>query len=141
LLNKAFLLQLNAIFGSASLYPNLEIAMASISRRGSYQYQAIIRRKGYPVQTKTFESRAEAEEWVRDVESKMDRGYFRDRREIENTTLAQALERYVMTVTPTKRGCVTERNRLRKIQKHFLSQRTLSQLRACDFAQYRDEQS
>ena len=29
--------------------------MATISKRGDYQFQAIIRRKGYPAQTKTFE--------------------------------------------------------------------------------------
>ncbi len=35
--------------------------MATITKRGDYQYQAIIHRKGYPAQTKTFESRADAE--------------------------------------------------------------------------------
>ena len=64
--------------------------MASISKRGDYQFQVTIRRKGYPSQTKTFESRAEAQMWARETESKMDQGYFRDLREVEQTTLAQA---------------------------------------------------
>jgi len=57
--------------------------MASINKRGPYQYQALVRRKGYPSQTKTFESRAEAEAWARGVEAKMHEGSFRDRRALQ----------------------------------------------------------
>ncbi len=88
--------------------------MASISTRGDYQFQAIVRRKGYKSQTKTFETRVEAEKWAREVEFKMDKGRFRDKREVESTTLSQALERYLNTVTPTKRGHVAERNRIKE---------------------------
>ena len=35
--------------------------MATIIKRGSYQFQATIRRKGYPSQTKTFETKRDAE--------------------------------------------------------------------------------
>lgn len=34
--------------------------MASITSRGQHQYQAQIRRKGYPTQTRTFETKAAA---------------------------------------------------------------------------------
>jgi hypothetical protein len=34
--------------------------MASIIHRGPYQFQALIRRKGYPTQTRTFESQKDA---------------------------------------------------------------------------------
>ena len=51
--------------------------MASISKRGDYQFQVIIRRRGYPSQTKTFETREEGEEWARGVESTMYHGQFR----------------------------------------------------------------
>lgn len=113
--------------------------MASISCRGDYQYQAIIRRKGYPSQTKTFETKAEARKWARDVESQMDQGRFRDRREVESTTLGEALERYLTTVTPTKKGHVAERNRIKQLQRHPLSLRSLDSLRSRDFAEYRAE--
>ena len=113
--------------------------MASITCRGDYQFQVIVRRKGYQSQTKTFETRAEAQKWARDVESKMDKGRFRDRREIESTTLGQALEKYLNTVTPTKRGHVAERNRIKQLQRHPLNLRSLDSLRSCDFAEYRDE--
>jgi hypothetical protein len=104
--------------------------MATITERGDYQFQAIIRRKGYPSQTKTFESRADAERWVREVEAKMDTGYFQDRREVEQTTLHQALQKYVELVTPTKRGASQERNRIKQLQRHPLALRPLASLRA-----------
>ena len=112
--------------------------MASITRRGDYQFQAIVRRKGYESQTKTFETRADAEKWARDVESKMDKGRFQDRREIESTTLSEALERYLTSVTPTKKGHVAERNRIKQLQRHPIGLRSLDSLCSRDFAEYRD---
>ena len=41
--------------------------MATITKRGPYQYQALVRRKGYPQQTRTFETRGEASAWARGV--------------------------------------------------------------------------
>ncbi len=113
--------------------------MATINKRGPYQYQAIVRRKGYPCQIKTFESRQDAETWVRSIESKMDDNSFRDRRSLAKLTLGDALERYVSTITPTKRGCVQERNRLRQLQRHPISMRAMDSLQAKDYAAYRDE--
>jgi len=51
--------------------------MASIGKRGSYQWQVKIRRKGYPLQSKTFETEDEAKKWAPMIESEMDRGVFR----------------------------------------------------------------
>ena len=50
--------------------------MASIYRRGPYQWQVLIRRKGYPTQAKVFETKAEAEAWSKTTESEMVRGVF-----------------------------------------------------------------
>ena len=112
--------------------------MATINKRGPYQFQAIVRRKGYPRQTKTFEARADAEVWARAIESKMDDRSFRNRRELAKVTLHHALERYLNSVTPTKRGHVQERGRIRRLQKHPLAMRTMDSLVAKDFAAYRD---
>ncbi len=48
--------------------------MASITKRGSYQFQAQVRRKGHSVQTRTFETKWEAEAWATVVEFEMHRG-------------------------------------------------------------------
>ena len=74
--------------------------MATMVNRGSRQWQARARRKGYPPVIKTFETKAEAEGWARMVESEMGRGVYVSREEAENTTFAAALGRHLADVTP-----------------------------------------
>jgi integrase len=113
--------------------------MASITKRGPYQFQAQIRRKGYPTQQRTFETKREAEAWATTIESEMHRGIFVDRSEAERTTFGEALARYAREVTPDKRGWETELCRIKALQKHPLAARPLASLRSLDFANYRDE--
>jgi hypothetical protein len=74
--------------------------MASFRKRGPYQWQAQVRKKGQPLQSKTFKTRAEAEQWARAIEVEMDKGVFVSRAEAESTTLSELLERYLEEVTP-----------------------------------------
>lgn len=113
--------------------------MASIINRGPFQYQAIIRRKGYPSVTKTFESKRDAEDWSKVTEAEMVRGVFVSRTEAERTTLGELLERYLADVTPTKKGWREEKSRIQRFMKHPLALRMLAALRAVDFTKYRDE--
>jgi hypothetical protein len=55
--------------------------MATIRKRGDYQWQVMIRRKGHADQTKTFETKESAVKWARMIEGEIDRGVFvsRDR--------------------------------------------------------------
>ncbi|WP_316897185.1 hypothetical protein [Pseudodesulfovibrio indicus] len=48
--------------------------MATITKRGKHQWQAKVRRKGYPAQSKTFDRKIDAEQWARNNENKTDRG-------------------------------------------------------------------
>ncbi|MGB5672604.1 MAG: hypothetical protein WBM71_18870, partial [Sedimenticolaceae bacterium] len=50
---------------------------------------------GHPLQTKAFETRAEAEQWARAIEVEIDRGAFVSRAEAESTTLKELLARYL----------------------------------------------
>ena len=68
--------------------------MASITKRGKY-WRAQVRRRGYPTQFRTFDTKALAEAWARQLESEMDRGVCKSREEAERTTFAEALERYI----------------------------------------------
>lgn len=78
--------------------------MAAIVHRGSHQWQARVRRKGYPPVMKTFETKAEAKRGARQVESEMDHGAYVSREEAENTSFAEALTRYANEITPRKKG-------------------------------------
>ena len=58
--------------------------MATFRKRGPYQWQTQVRKKSQPLQTKTFETRAEAKQWVHAIEVEMDKGVFVSRAGIEN---------------------------------------------------------
>ncbi|MGD9787571.1 MAG: hypothetical protein AB7U30_06420 [Sulfuricellaceae bacterium] len=112
--------------------------MASITKRGSY-WRAQVRRKGYPLQFHTFDTKAQAEAWVRQIENEMDRGIFVSRAEAERTTLAEALERYWQEVASQKRHPDQERRRINHWLRQPLSSYFLANLRGAEFAKYRDE--
>ncbi|WP_426195515.1 integrase [Massilia sp. DWR3-1-1] len=113
--------------------------MASILNRGPHQWQVTIRRKGYPPQTKTFETKKRAEAWATIVESEMARGVFADRTEVERTTLGDLVKRYSEEVSPTKLSCRTELVTSRRLLRHPLALRPLATLRSVDFARYRNQ--
>lgn len=113
--------------------------MATFRKRGDYQWETQIRKKGFPYQTKTFNTKPEAEAWAAVIESEMVRGVFVSRAEAERTTLGQIIDRYIAEVTPTHRGCDSEALRLKAMSRHPLASRFLSTLTSTDFAKYRDE--
>lgn len=106
--------------------------MATFRKRGPYQWQAQIRKKGYPHQSRTFGTRAATEQWVRQVEHEMDRGIFVSRAEADSTTLGELLERYLAEVTPLKKGMAAETARIRALGRHPLTQRIVSSIRGAD---------
>ena len=112
--------------------------VASIRKRGELQWEARVRRRGQPVQCKTFTTKAHAEVWVRQVEGEMDRGVFVSRAEAENTTLAEALTRYAQEITPTKKPSTAkrERDRIKNLTELTLARRPLAAIRGADVAAF-----
>jgi len=113
--------------------------MATIYERGPFQFQAVVRLKGSRRQTKTFETREEADIWAEGVEADIRRSQFVDRRSAQTTTFGDILKRYEMEVAPSKRGGDTELLRIRRLRKHYIAERTLADLGPADFSNYRDE--
>lgn len=113
--------------------------MPTINKRGPYQYQATVRRVGYPTQSRTFETKRDAQDWAFTIESEMRRGIFIDRSEAERMTLCELLERYRDEVTPTKLGKGPELSRLKRLIAHPVALQRLAALRSVDFSVYRDE--
>lgn len=74
--------------------------MATIRERKSGWWQAIIRRKGHPDQSKTFEYRKDAEDWAKVKESEMARGVFADSSEAERTTFGDLIDRFKIEFAP-----------------------------------------
>jgi len=113
--------------------------MAAITNRGPLQWRARIRRKGYPVTTKTFETKADAERWAREIEAEMDKGVFVSRTEAESYTLTECLDRFIEEYIPRLKHPETEIKRIRKLQKHPLACRVIATIRTKDIADYRKD--
>jgi integrase len=113
--------------------------MATIRKlRG--RWQAMVRRKGMAPRAKSFDSKADAERWARNLEAEVDRcGALPDTRIAENTTLAEILTRYRDEISPKKRSAISESARISGILRRAICYRTLTLLSTADLASYRDE--
>lgn len=112
--------------------------MGTIRSRGAYQFQAQVRRSGFPPQTKTFENRRDAEKWVRSIEREMDMGAFIPRDEAARTTIKDLAKRYREELLPKQRGKRQEDSRLKVVEKKF-GDYNLSAVNPAMVAKWRDE--
>lgn len=110
--------------------------MATISKRGDFQWRVQIRRKGYPATYKTFDTKADAQKWARQVENEMDRGIFVSRTEAENTSLKEAIERFKNEYIPRLSHAKREEARATLIQNRPFACKTLAAIRTKDIADF-----
>lgn len=110
--------------------------MATFRKRGNLQWEARVRRKGYPTTCKTFEIKADAEAWARSIEAEMDKGAFVTRKEAESTTLGELLQRYLEEKVPSMADPVRDGDRVKFIQKRPIALRILSTIRGKDIAAF-----
>ena len=112
--------------------------MATFRKRpgpgGRTVWQAQIIRRGHERQYKTFDTKAEAEAWARQIEGEMDRGVFVSRAEAETTSLADALDRYAREVVPRKRSGTRELSTVGVWRSSPLGTRPLASVRGKDIA-------
>lgn len=94
-------------------------SMATIRQRDSGNWQAIVEKKGHPVQRKTFKKKAGAIGWAAVIESEIERGIFVSRTEAEGTTFQQAADRYSREILPGKRGKAQDEYRIRTLTAYF----------------------
>lgn len=91
--------------------------MGTITKRGDLQWQAKVRRKGFPSQSRTFMYKEDAEKWVRALERELETSGFVDRREAEKSTLGEVLKRYQKEITPSKKSAEIESIKINVILK------------------------
>ncbi|MCQ8106471.1 site-specific integrase, partial [Methylomonas sp. SURF-2] len=111
--------------------------MATIRKLPSGSWQVQVRRKGESPISKSFSSKSLAEQWARSIESQIDHGCFVDRSEAERTTLGELIDRYLVEVTPTKKGSKQEAYRLSNLKKH-LGSLVVASIQSKHIASYRD---
>ena len=111
--------------------------MAYFQKR-SGSWRAIVKRKGFDRITQTFDTKATAEAWARQIEAEMDRGVYFSRKEAEATTLSEALDRYEREISSIKKGHLQEKKRIRSWKAHPLAKRFLATIQGKDIASWRD---
>ncbi|MHB8257716.1 MAG: site-specific integrase [Acidiferrobacterales bacterium] len=107
--------------------------------RGKPVWQALIRRRGYPQQTRTFDKRSEAEVWAAGIEHEMNRGAFIDRSQSDSTTLWGLLDQYEKEVTPSKRGKDREVSRIGVLKRQPLAQMLLPAITGKAMSRHKEE--
>ncbi|KAJ3472782.1 hypothetical protein NLI96_g13256 [Meripilus lineatus] len=108
-------------------------------KSGVASWQVKIRRKGFPSRTRTFSTKADAQEWARTVETAMDRAEHPTNRTAEQTTLGQILMRYRDEVAPTHRGGKHELPRIKQLLRHPISENAMADLTPEKIAYWRDD--
>ena len=101
---------------------------------GKRVWQAHVRRRGYPVQVRTFDTKAGAEAWAAVIESEIVRGVFVSRAEAEDTTLSEALGRYERDISSVKKSAARERSTIAAWRTSPLGGRSLASIRGKDVA-------
>lgn len=117
--------------------------MASIKQYRGKTWRAIIRRKGFPVQSKTFASKKDAEAWAASVESRLGVSQFDglQLKAAKTMTVRDVFERYEREVAPNFKG----RNSLgilkRVIRDAAFMDLVLSKITPLDIRQWRDDRA
>ncbi len=116
--------------------------MATIRKRGEFQWEAQVRRKGYPPQSKTFNTRSDADLWAATTESEMGRGVFIDRSDAERNTVAEIIDRFTTEFAPHHYKMRVDKKEAWRYQcehlKNILGKFSLAALDQKLVAQYRD---
>lgn len=112
--------------------------MASIRKR-SNGWQARVTRSHYRELAKTFSNRANAVAWARRTESEIERGLWRDSREAERLTLAEALHRYHQDRGSALKGVKADLSRAKVVAGSFVGRMSLARIQGADLSRYRDD--
>jgi integrase len=112
--------------------------MAVVRKRGDFQYQAIVRKRGFPPQSRTFLHRRDAEAWARQTELAIERGdLMQASQSAQRVTIDELLTRYLSEVSPGKGQHRNEKTRIARLRAAF-GRFYLSALRPLDVAAWRD---
>lgn len=113
--------------------------MATITKRKDSWFVQI-RRKGFTPRYRSFSSKAEAQAWAREQETKIDaRDAPKVTAQVLQSPLSHLIERYKREVSPSKRSFESERLRLSKMQRHPLCNLALRDVTPPAVASYRDD--
>ncbi|MBJ26453.1 MAG: integrase [Alphaproteobacteria bacterium] len=108
--------------------------MAVIEKRRG-KWRAKIRKSGFPSQSKTFTRKADAIRWATETERALQLGSL----VCKEGTIKDIHQRYACEVTPTKKSASIEQYRIRKLNRSWLAELQVSELKPHHIATYRDQ--
>ncbi len=116
--------------------------MAAIQKRttksGRTRYRALVRLKGYPAQTATFERKTDAKDWAKQTEAAIKEGRYFRRAEAHRHTLADLIDRYVANVLPAKPKSEAKQRSQLNWWKREIGEYVLANVTPALIAEYRD---
>lgn len=112
--------------------------MASIRQR-SGKWQARVIRLGFPSETRSFDTQGDAQRWARGIEAAMDSGKHKFPAKANALLLRDVLRRYMVEVSPAKRGHLDEVIRIKALMRSKLAAHSLEKLTPFAVAAFRDE--
>ena len=121
-----------------TIWAHLELNMATIRQRKNKSWQAVIRRKGYPKQSKTFLKQSEAICWARAVEREFDQGRYINFIRADRVTLNEIIDSYVANYHFKKDPNFKREYSRLKTLKHHLGSYVLSRITSSKVALFRD---
>jgi integrase len=109
------------------------------TKKGETMYRALVRLKGYPIQSETFARKTDAKKWIQDTESAIRNNRHFKTAESKKHTVAEMIERYEDKILPSrvtakKQGRPSQLERWKKDLGCFL----LSDISSDDIAQVRN---
>lgn len=109
-------------------------------RNGNRTWQAQVRKKGYPRQTKTFDRKNDAVKWARMIERQMDERTWRNIQGADSILMKDALRKYLDEVSTQKRPRTAERDALSaSYLKQEFGSLTMAQVTSKKVSKYRDK--
>lgn len=112
--------------------------MATVRKHGK-NWQAMVRRKGFKPQSKSFRLKSDAESWATVIESELVRGSFVDTQTAASTSFEDCLLRYEQEQeTAGRRSMVQLRSQLNLIRRSDLIHLSLANVSPQDIVKYKD---
>ncbi len=111
--------------------------MATFRQRGN-RWQAQVRLKGQPLESKSFITRSDAERWARAIEAAMDKGSYVNTAVARRITFGELVDRYVLEVLPAMKGAPVDVIRLKALRRNRICALSVAALTPEQVAKFRD---
>jgi len=113
--------------------------MANVRKNRQGKWSVAIRKLNQKPIYKSFQSKATATAWAKEVETQIDKKQYEDYSDSIRFTFGQLVEKYRDEITPNKKGCREETYKLNFLIRHEISKHNLLELQTKHIYKFKDE--